>query len=215
MDKEAAFQTVEGALLGDAGLVRRSKNPYFWIDLSGPEHLDWLYALKSALLVLGVSVSSRCPKTVPRVSKLGDKVREWVCIELWSEYSPVLLPLYYRWYPLGKKVLPHDVVLTPVVLANWFMGDGTSFKMPGRQNLVRAKFCTQGFPFCDTDMLKEQLSQLGVVTQRYKSDRSLFVNDAVSITRLMTMIEPHVLPSYRHKIKYPRLVASPRGPKEC
>ena len=208
MDKATAHEIIDGSLLGDAGLVKKYSrgNPYFWIDLSGEEHIDWLHILKTSLLSMGVSVTDKCPKITPRISTLRGKTREYKEVALWSSCSPLLLPFYLRWYPYSKKVVPTDLQLTPLVIAHWFMGDGSSWWMSGRPNLVRVKFCTNSLPLSNIDWLANQLNnKRGIIAIRYKSSPVLFINDAASVSRLMKMIEPHLVPSFSYKVKYPTL----------
>lgn len=216
MNRLRALEVIEGSLLSDAGLVRSHDcgNPYFWVDLSGEEHIDWLYVMKDALLSLGVSVPDKCPKVTPRRSDLRGKLREYTEVALWSSASFKLMPLYQRWYTDKHKVVPVDFRLTPRTLAHWFMGDGASWQMSGRSNLVRAKFCTNGLPLNDIDRLSRLLCDEGVIAPRYESDPALFVNDAASVTRLMRIIEPYIVPSLHYKVKCPVLKSTARGPKD-
>jgi hypothetical protein len=40
-----------------------------------------------------------------------------------------LLCEYLRWYPKGKKVIPHDLNAgSPDLLAQWYMGDGNYYR---------------------------------------------------------------------------------------
>lgn len=207
------LEIVNGCLLGDAGLVRRGRNPYFWVDLSGGEHLDWLYVMKETLQSMGIPVTDKCPKITPRQHRLRGKMIRYTEVALWSSSSPLLLPLYHEWYPGGHKVVPRSLGLTPITIAHWFMGDGSSWALSGRPNLVRAKFCTNGLPLADIDRLGRMLAGMGIVAVRYESDPVLFVNDAISIIELMDTVKPYLVPSFQYKLKYPKLKAKPTGPR--
>ncbi len=53
-----------------------------------------------------------------------------------------------KWYPKGKKQTPRDIVLAPIVLLNWYIGDGSYRK--GKNNtksaerVIIAKFDVEG-----------------------------------------------------------------------
>lgn len=42
-----------------------------------------------------------------------------------SHVHSELLEVARRWYPEGKKIIPLDLKITPVVLREWFLGDGS------------------------------------------------------------------------------------------
>ncbi|KKU60914.1 MAG: hypothetical protein UX85_C0006G0048, partial [Candidatus Beckwithbacteria bacterium GW2011_GWB1_47_15] len=64
-----------------------------------------------------------------------------------------------RWYPNGKKIVPHDIKLTPMTLAVWYMDDGTLQKYKGAPASIR--FCTNGFDRSSIDILMTKLQELG------------------------------------------------------
>jgi hypothetical protein len=63
-----------------------------------------------------------------------------------------------RWYPNGKKIIPKDLVLAPITVMNWYLGDGSSHISSYRN--MYAQLSTQGF--CDEGV--EQLGDLLKIT---------------------------------------------------
>jgi len=61
-----------------------------------------------------------------------------------SRSYPELVPLRQRWYPDGEKIVPQDLVLTPIMTRQWFIGDGClENNKKGRPSI--------GFSTCDFD----------------------------------------------------------------
>lgn len=194
MNQAEALQVFDGALLGDAGLYKPSKNAYFAINLSGGNHVDWLQSLKEALLVLGVEVKPNLPKVVQACG-----VEE--CCRLWSSYSEALTLQHSRWYIGRSKIVPADLTLSPVVLANWFMGDGSSSLESG---IARFQLATQNFSLSDVKRLQYLLfKSLNILTfrKKYRSGFALRTNDYHSSMAFHGAVGALVLPSYNYRAK--------------
>ena len=104
----------------------------------------------------------------------------------------MLFQLFYR---NGKKVIPHDLVLDPLMLAVWFMDDGSRC----RDSDIYLN--TQQFDGCDQLTLIRALQTLELEAtlnkdKEYKRIRFL----KKSIPTLTKLIEPYVVPSMRYKI---------------
>ncbi|MFX1513498.1 MAG: hypothetical protein ACFFCQ_13010 [Promethearchaeota archaeon] len=77
-------------------------------------------------------------------------------IYLRSKYTVQLYKQYLRWYPEGKKRIPKDLTLTPLVVFHWYMGDGGA-------DIGRVKLATCCFPEEDVDFLiKIMKEELGI-----------------------------------------------------
>ncbi len=204
MTRAEALEVISGCLLGDAGLFksRHIGNAYFGIALSGEEHIDVLNIIKDALLSLDLCVSDACPKITPRVNRAGHHFQE---VSLWSHVNPTLTYLHSIWYSERQKILPKNINLTPLVLAHWYMGDGSSWRMPNKENLVRAKLCTNDFNRDEVERLGLMLSELKIRASLPKCENVLWINDALSVIRLMNIIKPYVVPSYEYRLKWPTL----------
>lgn len=72
--------------------------------------------------------------------------------------SPVFNELANRWYPEGKKHIPHDFILTPLKAAIWFADDGC-VSNPDKYSLDM-KLATHGFTIDEALTLKCQLETL-------------------------------------------------------
>lgn len=76
--------------------------------------------------------------------------------------APVFNPQYERWYPGDVKIVPEDIVLTPLILAIWFLDDG-SIETHRYPWTLKIKLATHGFSHSGvlrlSQMLQERYSQ--------------------------------------------------------
>ena len=194
---------LDGAMLSDANIypskgsreTSRYLDSYFRIQLGGRHHMDWLRYLKEQLGALGILFTSTYPKLAKRNS--DDYTSSWLI----SRTSPLLTAQRRRWYPSGSKVVPSDLALSPVSLANWFMGDGSSSWQ--KYDAVMVTLATHSFSRCDVDRLRCEMGKLVIHTgvANY-SDYDVITVLQDSVDLLMRTIEPFIVPSFEYKIKY-------------
>lgn len=205
-----ALQIFDGVMLSDGTLClssARSTNPGFKLALSGWNHLDWISCVQSALGTLNIS-----SKVHTSLSRSKGKAYEYCQVR--SNTSLFLTQQKRRWYPNGIKEVPIDLCLTPISLAHWFMGDGSStWNNFNHDAGVTADFATQNFSPYSIDRLEHQLELLGLThlsrrdySKRSSSKENFAVGIVVlgaSLEPLMDLVEPYILPSYKYKIKRP------------
>lgn len=203
MNSDRADQIIDGTMLSD-GAFRKPRrvthNSYFYLNQSyGGLHLDWVLSVKEAFETVGLSFSDSTPFIEPRVSQ----GRKHKFCSLWSRYSIEATRCYNRWYSDGHKVVPGDLILTPVTIANWFMGDGSSSWF--NSNLVAVNFATHGLGRQGVLRLVGMLMDCGIKTRcgQNKGYPVIFITTTEDVASLMSMIEPHILPSYHYKVKRP------------
>lgn len=235
MSYSQALQIFDGVMLGDGGLIQMGESAYFRMGLSGKkrkipaeEFLEYLQYLKSAFETLRVKTGPTFPKVKPRGAKLKT-AGKWVPTALLETLtSPFLLNQYYKWYKGGEtrrtkcephkggyyytaaamKVVPSDLILTPITLAHWFMGDGNSYQFRARPT-VAASFASHGFDEHSIEVLEHQLHSLDISTGRGNYSHRIQKGAGIIITvlqnsvnRLMELVEPHIFACYSYKIKY-------------
>lgn len=190
-----AQQVLDGVMLSDGNLRLRKgcRNAYFIIDLS-EGHLDWLLMIRDALTALGVLVSDRCPAVS---TNHKGYTSQW----LWTHAHPFLTSQYEIWYPNGYKEVPCAFGLTPVSLANEYMGDGGL--NTGHKDCI---LCTEGYSLNEVNFLRSALLKMGIqsISRPYKRTRRgagfrIYIRRN-SIRTFMSAIEPYVVPSYRYKL---------------
>jgi len=198
-----AEKVLDGAMLSDANVypskgsheISRYLDSYFRIQLGGRNHMDWLYYLREQLEALGILFTTTYPKLAKRNS--DGYISSWLI----SRTSSFLSVQRERWYPYGSKVVPFNLTLSPVSLANWFMGDGSSSRNKG--GAVMATLSTHSFDHQDVHRLRLELGRIGIHTG--KADYGKYHVITIlqdSIDLLMSTIEPFVVPSFKYKVKY-------------
>lgn len=203
LTEQRAQEVFDGVMLSDGHLCCRNKrSTYFSIDLSGQEHLDWLELIKAALIILGLEV----PPHQPHLYKGTSRGKLFLLLSMRTYCSPYLAYPRQRWYPDGKKIVPADLQLTPFMLANEMMGDGSSGW--NKTGYVFTYFATQGFDLDSIVRLEEKLHRIGLETGRSHNGRVVkgsgikVTVKGESIGKLMSMVAPYIVPSYQYKIKY-------------
>lgn len=205
-----AQQVYDGVMLSDGGLILPRSYPRAWfqIALSGKEHLDWLYYIKDALEGLDITVTPGHPKVRERVRPSGDT---YDYCYLGTKTSEFLTLAHRRWYPgrhtdgTWRKEVPEDFLLTPISLANWFMGDSTSGRDKRRSSTITLTLLTHCFSEHGISVLEEQLHSFNLSTGR--AHRRVLKGSGIEITipqnsidAFADLVEYWVLPSYRHKV---------------
>lgn len=220
--EQIAREVFDGVMLSDGGLVRQSesRNAYFDMALSCHDGrvpilglLEYLqYVKRECFDVLGVEVRVGHPKIRRRIRTSGLHLGETYEYASLATKSSLFLTLQHnRWYPNRSryKEVPTDLVLTPVLSAHWFMGDGTSCRVL----LFPTVYCelsTQGLNIYSIEALEDQLHQLGISTGRKvaRADKGSGIKITVlqvSLNDFMNLVDPYVIEPYRYKVKYRRV----------
>ncbi len=103
-----------------------------------------------------------------------------------------------RWYPNGKKIVPHDVKLSPLALAYWYWGDGG---LTSNNSVMR--FCTDGFSFEEVDELCSKLKNIynwECKIHKHQGYPNLAVTKTAHCLELITLIRPYCPPCFEYKL---------------
>lgn len=106
---------LDGLLLGDGCIVfKRGRSPYYThVD----KHRNYIVWLRKRLKTLGL----------PYVGSIY-KREEYGTYYFCSNSAIELKDMRERWYPNGKKKIPSDLEITPIILKNWYVGDGSRIR---------------------------------------------------------------------------------------
>lgn len=125
--------------------------------------------------------------------------------------QPTLSSINYRflgrmrikWYPNGIKIVPRDLILTPKILAYWYMGDGGIWK--SKRGSVKLTLYTDSFSFNDIQFLIFKLGELGIEFKYCKRGNGyiIYTSKAKNVTNFLKTIEPYLLKTFNYKLKYP------------
>jgi hypothetical protein len=198
-----------GILLSDGYITKfRSKQETSGLQIKQVlKHKSWLFYIKDELNKYGYkcSLSNKIQKVNNKIFKA--KVLETnVTKELGEEKK--------HWYPYGIKIVPRDITITPKTLAYWYMGDGGVWRGGKDEHSVKITLYTNGFTLEDNEFLKEKLHELGIeskinikhVTSYQKDYCVLLIQKASEVTKFMDLVKPYIIPCFKYKLQYPKLV---------
>jgi len=115
-----------------------------------------------------------------------------------------------RWYPLGIKIVPSDVRLTPLAISQWYWGDGCT-----SNNGYRMVFHTDGFQREHVEFLGTRLLDLHGISSRLETRRAspsskpprrsdqyiLTVSTSQSRQRLTKLLAPYCFKCFAYKLE--------------
>jgi len=156
---EYVLQIFDGILLSDGGydFGGKDKKTASLKITQMEKHKGWLDELKTVFEDNNIECSM-----AHRFSRSIDKsFPQWV---LKTRYYLELGDERKRWYPKGKKIVPRNIRLTPIVLAHWYMGDGhldpTSKRTKSGKKFYRLKLCTESFTKEENEFLRDKLKKI-------------------------------------------------------
>jgi len=139
-------EVLDGHLLGDMSVLQeRRQSAFISFNYKYRGYSEWLASL---LVNFGVQRRGQIK---------GYKNSFGVSWLYHSRYYRSLLYLRRRWYPEGKKIVPPDIDLTPLIIKHWFMDDGSFFKAKG--NVIgRVEIATNSFTKDEVELLASKLA---------------------------------------------------------
>ncbi len=177
---------IVGSILGDGYLriIPKRNNAFLEINHSfnQKDYVDWKYkALKDIC------------KSSPKLRK-GNGKR--LAYRFYTKQREEITKLCNCFYKNGKKVIPQNLVIDPIMLAIWYMDDGS--KCSNSDFYLN----TQQFDFDSQKNLIFALERIGLKAKINK-DKSYFRLRFLksSITRLKKTIEEIIIPSMKYKIE--------------
>ena len=183
-----------GSLLGDghSRTFLGRKNALLEINHSfhQKDYVDWKYDVLR-------NVSASPPK-----ARKGNGKR--VAYRFYSKQLSELSELHRLFYGSGKKAIPEGLILDPIMLAVWYMDDGS------RCNDDNYYLNTQQFNPEDQRKLMSMLCELGLETRPNRDKiywRLRFI--VASLPRLKELVQPHLIPSMYYKLGYNPVETSP------
>lgn len=112
---------------------------------------------------------------------------------------PVFKSYREKWYPKGKKIIPRDLKLSPLILSIWFCNDGCISFKTNRSGLkdqaLIVKFATHGFSEDDVGFLSSLLEKETKESFHvYKEKKNFYIKGFTqSAKAIINLVDP-VLP---------------------
>lgn len=138
-------------------------------------------------------------ESLKRLCESAPKERETnegrLAYRFYTKQHKELTELYGQFYRRGEKIIPSDIIIDPVILAVWYMDDGS--KSRDRDVYLN----TQQFSIADQNKLLYCLRLLGIQA-RLNKDKKYFRIRILknSISNFMEIISPHIIDSMRYKL---------------
>jgi len=130
-------QMLDGLLLGDGCLTKDKRvkgNAYYQ---HGDKHKNYIEWLRQQFIDEGLECS--------RIYRKEHKRFNSVTYHFITKPYPCLTEQYLRWYPEGKKIVPKDLELTPIVCLHWYIGDGSLIKRYNKKRRPYIHLYTNSF----------------------------------------------------------------------
>jgi hypothetical protein len=178
---------IVGTILGDGYLriVPGRKNAFLEINhtFHQRDYVDWKFKMLESLCRSGP------------VIRRGNGNR--IAYRFTTRQSGEISEIYKRFYQGRKKVIPDDLYLDPLMLAVWYMDDGSKC----REGDVYLN--TQQFDLIDQEKCRALLQQLEIETTLNKDKTYWRIRiRKSSIVRFFSIISSYIIPSMKYKLSY-------------
>lgn len=125
-----------------------------------------------------------------------------IAYRFFTKQHKELTEIYNQFYKNNKKIIPKDLILNPVVLAVWYMDDGSKC----RDHDIYLN--TQQFSINDQKILLFKLRSIGIEARLNKDKKYHRIRILkTSIKKFMDIITPHIFKSMQYKLV--KLVMTP------
>lgn len=132
---DVQLQVLNGALLGDGCLYlhKHNINAQFCYLSKSKQHVEFVgQYFKEYFLGKGIVDSQRFDK---RTNKIYTNSR------FRTHTNPIFTEQYNRWYPNGIKHIPNDLMLNPLTVLIWYIGDGAICHSNRSEHIKLATHC--------------------------------------------------------------------------
>jgi len=172
-------EVLEGCLLGDGTLSQAGKHYRLRVEHASKhfEYVEWKHSLLKRLCISDVQYVSAHSSL--RFGTVG---------------HPSITALRQVWYQ-PKKGVPSDLVLTPLIIAIWFMDDGTKHR-------DTVDISVHNFSECDLQVLCNQLLNKYNIQTTVNSDAKghrLYVVKK-SYPRFKKLVKPYIVECMAYKL---------------
>lgn len=187
---------IYGSLLGDGHAEKRKGGKGTRISFyQESNHDDYLLYLHSLIANLGYC-NTNIPKITTRLGKDGN-IRKIIRFHTWTydQFNTI----YDNWYIDRVKIVPKDIYkyLTPLALAIWIMDDGN-------KQGSGLKLSTNAFTYDEVlyliDVLRSKFNIKCNINKTGKEGQYCIYILKESISHLINIVEPYIIPSMRYKI---------------
>lgn len=190
---QRAIEWISGELLGDGCLSSQSR--YSASFKYSSKYLEYIKYISNTLRSFGIEQAGKIRK---RYDERFNRT-----YYLYSSLHYVeLLPIWEQWYPEGKKIVPKNVILNPLIVRQWYIGDGS---LRCRRKRIkkgpRIELATNGFTITDVKWLIKELIKLGFRATRWSFSNEIGIS-TYSTKAFLEYIGSCPVECYQYKWNY-------------
>lgn len=191
---QEAIEWISGELLGDACLTTTAKKgdlPSKNLSVLfryGSKHEEYINYISRMLKSFGIKQSGKIRRYI-------DRRRGNIAYHYNSLSYTELVSIYNKWYPDGKKVIPEDLKLTPLILRQHYIGDGSLIHQKVTIFIVLS---TCGFLINDVNKMIKKINELGLKATRQPSMNTILIS-SYSVKDFLNYIGKCPVDCYRYK----------------
>ena len=156
-DNPIALETMDGLIISDGSISNKDGQIYHRFSIASSQE-EFMNYCRNKLLCLN-------PSEVSGREALGyarNKGYEKSAYGFSTSFHPDITKQRIRWYINGKKIIPNDIRITPLMLKMWYYGDG-SIVNDKISNTCTLRLSTDGFTSQEVNFLIQQLElQIGI-----------------------------------------------------
>lgn len=169
-----------GCLLGDAYITTRGQIQFEQSEKQ-KEYLFWKHSQLTTISYKNVSCVKRIDK---RFNQEYTSYRFWTrqYFQSWRK----------KFYPKGKKIIPKDILISPLSLAVWYMDDGC---LSDNKVIIS----TDSFTKEDIQFLQEYFLKSFDINTSVRNGSKLLIKKE-SWEKFFSLIEPYIISSMHYKI---------------
>ena len=182
-----------GSILGD-GYIRQlpgRADAFLEINHSSKakEYVDYKYSILK-------NICESSPK-----ERFTDELHTKKAYRFYTKQHKDITTLYEQFYKNNKKVIPRNLTIDPIVLAIWYMDDGSKTQHKLNDANINVYLNTQQFSLADQKYLLHLLRQIGI-SARLNKDKIYYRIRILkeSLPLFMKMIDTQVIESMRYKM---------------
>ena len=187
-----SLEWINGELLGDGRL--NSISPYSAQFLYSSSKEEYINYVSKTLNSFGIKQTGKIYKSITKINNYGPYFGYYYFSLNYEE----LLPIWKKWYPNGKKIVPKDLILTPLTCRQWYIGDGCLDCLNRHPCIILS---TQGFTTIDVERLKKELIKLGLNGTRQPASNIIHIS-VYSTKDFLNYIGPCPVKCYQYKWNY-------------
>jgi len=188
-----AIEWLGGELLGDACLTTTAKKG----DLPsknlsalfryGSKYEEYINYISKTLKSFGVKQSGKIRKYTNKKGNIAYHYNSLSYAELF--------PIYNKWYPDGKKIIPEDLELTPLTLRQHYIGDGSLIHQKRNTRIILS---TCGYLIKDVNWMIKKLDELRFKVTRQPSTNAILIS-SYSVKDFLNYIGKCPVSCYQYK----------------